>query len=197
MPIPGNHTAACYSVVAPEASHPDFFFKRGLLLIIVFLLCSSSRVIAQQETDYAIHANIIYHFTKYIDWPDDKKTGDFVIGVDGDSPIYDELKKNLANKMAGDQKIVVKKFSSSAGNFNCHILFIGEDQSSNIKKIVSKTSGTPTLLVSESEGLAQKGSCINFVVVSERLKLEINKNIIQEKGLSIASELLQLGKVVK
>ena len=44
---------------------------------------------AQQATDYAIHANIIYRFTKYIDWPDSKKSGDFIIGIIGESPLYD------------------------------------------------------------------------------------------------------------
>ena len=166
-------------------------------LVIIFLHLSISAIQAQQETGYAVHANIIYHFTKYIDWPANKKTGDFVIGIIGDTPLYSELKKNIVNKMVGDQKIVIKRFSSSASSFNCHILFISDDESSNMKKIVSRTAGSFTLLVSESEGLAQKGGCINFIIISDHLKLEINKNNIEQRGLSIASELLQLGKIVK
>jgi len=152
---------------------------------------------AQQATDYAIHANIIYHFTKYIDWPSSMKSGDFVIGVIGDSPLYDELKKNIANKMAGEQKIVVKKVSVSSVSFNCHILFIGEDESGSLKKVAARTTGMPILLVTESEGLAKKGACINFGIVSDRLVLEINKENIEQRSLSIASELIRLGKIVK
>jgi YfiR/HmsC-like len=168
-----------------------------LFLVIIVLLQSSYKARAQQETDYAVHANIIYHFTKYIDWPPDKKTGDFIIGIIGDTPLYDELKKDITNKTAGGQKIVIKKFSSLATTFICHILFISDDESGNMKKIVSITAGASTLLVSESEGLAQKGGCINFIIVSDHLKLEINKNNIEQRGLNIASELLQLGKIVK
>ncbi|MES1198053.1 MAG: YfiR family protein [Chitinophagaceae bacterium] len=166
----------------------------GLLIISLF---SFSTILAQQETNYAVHANIIYHFTKYIDWPANKKSGDFVIGVVGETALYEELTKSISGKMAGDQEIVVNKFSSSSGSFNCHILFISEDESSNWKKIVSKTAGSSTLLVSESEGLAQRGGCINFIIISDHLKLEINKNNIEQRGLGIASELLQLGKIVK
>ena len=166
-------------------------------LLVIFLIRSFSAIHAQQETIYAVYANIIYHFTKYIDWPPEKKSGDFIIGVTGNSPLYDELKKNIAYKMAGDQRIIIKKFSSSAGSFNCHILFISDDESSNMKKIVARTAGTSTLLVSESEGLAQKGGCINFIIIADHIKLEINKNNIEGRGLSIASELLQLGKIVK
>ena len=164
----------------------------GLLLIFLAPPCQ-----AQPASDYAVHANIIYHFTKYIDWPENKKSGDFIIGVIGESPLYDELKANAQNKRVGSQRIVVKRFSTSAKAFACHILFISEDESDNIKKVSSRISGTPTLLVAESEGLAQKGACINFIIVSDRLKLEINKNNIEQRGLRIASELLQLGKIVK
>lgn len=166
----------------------------GLLIV---LLVTSPETSAQQTADYAIQANIIYHFTKYIDWPDYKKSGDFIIGIIGDTRLYDELKKSIANKMVGNQKIIVIKFSSSVTSFNCHILFIPDNESGSIKKIVSRTAGTSTLLVSESEGLAKKGGCINFIIVSGHLKLEINKNNIEQRELSIASELLQLGKIVK
>ncbi|HZG00846.1 MAG TPA: YfiR family protein, partial [Chitinophagales bacterium] len=63
---------------------------------------------AQGPTDYSVHANIVYRFTKYIDWTPAKKTGDFVIGVVGESPLIDKLKQITSNKKVGEQKIVVK-----------------------------------------------------------------------------------------
>ena len=170
-------------------------YKTCALLCIFILLAISVR--AQQETDYAIHANIIYRFTKYIDWPEDKKSGDFIIGILGDTPLYDVLKTFIANKTVGDQRIVIKKFPASATSFNCHILFVTEDESSSLKKIATNTAGAPMLIVSELDGLASKGSCINYTIIDEHLKLEINKNNIEHRNLSIASELLQLGKIVK
>lgn len=164
-------------------------------LILLFIFCSFSKARAQ-ETNYAVHANIIYHFTKYIDWPTDKKSGDFIIGVVGETPLYDEIKSSTAGKTAGTQKIVIRRFSASSATFNCHILCISVDESDQLKKIAAATAGTPTLIVSESEGLAKKGSCINFTIVRDKLKLEINKNAIEKRGLSIATELLQLGTVV-
>lgn len=166
-------------------------------LIAVFFLFFVSAASSQQASDYTVHANIIYHFTKYIDWPASKKGGDFLIGIIGDTPLYDELQRTMANKTAGTQKIVVKKFSSGEAAINCHILFVSDDKSSSMKKIASQTAGSSVLLVSEQEGMAQRGSCINFVIVSERLKLEINKTNIEQRNMSIASELLKLGKVVK
>jgi hypothetical protein len=163
----------------------------------LILLAGISNTRAQQGVNYAVEANIIYRFTKYIDWPADKKSGDFVIGMVGDTPLYDELKDFTAAKTVGGQKIIIRKFPASAASFNCQILFVSEDGNGSLKKIAAVTTGSPILLVTESEGLARKGSCINFVVIDDHLKLEINKNNIEQRDLGIASELLQLGIPVK
>ncbi|MCS3799672.1 YfiR family protein [Niastella sp. OAS944] len=171
--------------------------RRYKAIIIVTILLFSHLYEAWAQNAYAVHANIIYHFTKYINWPDDRKTGEFVIGVVGDTPLYDELKNFTSKRSAAGQPIVVKRFSTNASLYNCHILFVADESSSNIKRIAATTANTPTLLVTESEGLSRKGACINFVLVDDRLKLEINKTNIESRSLDIASELLSLGIIVK
>ena len=158
---------------------------------------SFTKAYAQHETDYKIQANIIYRFTKYIDWPVNKKSGDFVIGVIGDSPLYEDLKGLTANKTVKTQKIVVIKMSPTASSYDCHMLFISEEESSSLKKIAGATTGAPILIISESDGLARKGSCINFITVDDHLKLEINKSNVEQRNLGIASELLELGIIIK
>jgi hypothetical protein len=150
-----------------------------------------------QSVDYSVHANIIYHFTKYIDWPQDRKSGDFIIGVVGDSPLFNELKTIIANKRAGTQKIVVKRYSASLPAYDCHILFLSEEEGGSLNKIVSRTESSSVLLVCEEEGMASRGACISFSVQAERLKLQINKNNIEKRDLNIAGELLRLGTLVK
>jgi hypothetical protein len=171
--------------------------QKIFLLFLIVILQGFSKILAQQAMDYAVQANIIYRFTKYIDWPDKSNSGDFIIGIVGDSPLTDELKNFVINKMAGSRKIIVKRFSPIAGTFNCDILFITEDESYSLKKIAARTAGSPILLVAESDGLCLQGACINFIVVSDHLKLEINKNNIEQRKLNIASELLQVCIVVK
>ena len=166
------------------------------LVFLCVLLCTRIPAHAQRNP-YAIHANIVYHFTKYINWPEDKKSGDFIIGIVGDSPLYDELKNFVSNKTAGSQKIVIKKYPANATAYSCNILFISEDESKSLKKIAAATNGASVLLVTESDGLARKGACINFTIVDDRLKLEINKSNIEQHNLNIASELLSLGILVK
>jgi hypothetical protein len=190
--------STAYGQLLPVLRERPSLYATGPKLILLFLLLHFVFALpAQKETSYVVQSNIIYRFTKYIDWPADSKQGDFNIGVVGDSPMYEELKKSIEGKLVGDQRIIIKKISSSSPVFDCQILFVSDDAGKNIKKIAGKTAHDPVLLVTETEGMAQKGSCINFVIVSDRLKLEINQNNIEQRALGIASELLQLGKIVK
>lgn len=150
-----------------------------------------------QTIDYSVQANIIYRVTKYIDWPDDKVTGDFVIGIVGDSPLFDELQKATLDKNFRGHKITVKNFSPSADIHVCSMLVITQDESSSLKKILTVIQYSPVLIVTEEEGLAKRGACINIVISGERLKLEINRENIERRNLKVASEFLELGTTVK
>jgi len=187
---------ACLLIYKKEKALFSNFFFLKIFLLSALLFPAVFKTRAQSNDNYSLYANIIYRVTKYVNWPVHKKSGDFIIGIVGDSPLYDELKTFTANKTVGNQKIVIKEFSSSAGNYDCQILFISEEKSRSLKRIAALTERFPVLLMSESGGLAQKGSCINFIIADERLKLEINKKNIQQRNLDVASELLSLGKIV-
>ena len=144
-----------------------------------------------QDVGYSVRANIIYHFTKYVNWPEFNNNSDFVIGVLGNSTIVDELKKVTAGKSLGYHKIVVKPFTSSESSYVCNLLFISEAKSSSLKRVLA------ILIVTEEEGLSSKGACINFVVEDDKTKLEFNTGNIIKRNLKIANELLALGTIVK
>ncbi|MDX2196771.1 MAG: YfiR family protein [Cytophagales bacterium] len=160
---------------------------------VTFTVCTY--IALAQEVNYKVHAMFMYHFTKYVEWPDAKKSGDFVIGVVGSSDINKELETIAATKKAGAQSIVVKKISASDAA-TCHMVFIPSSQSSNLDDVLQSGGGKPVLIVSEKNGLCKKGSNMNFVIVDDKLKFEINKASIENNGLKISGELLKLGIVL-
>ncbi|MEO8147817.1 MAG: YfiR family protein [Bacteroidia bacterium] len=170
--------------------------KLRALVLSVFFLCKLCSVAHAQTVDYSVHANIIYHITKYMQWPVNKSQPDFVIGIIGETPLYDELQKATLNKAIGNQKIIVKHISASQSAYTCQIIFISEDESRSLKTIADQTQSSPVLIITEKTGLALKGACINFIIDDDHLKLEINKNNIEQRNLKIASELLSLGVIV-
>jgi hypothetical protein len=169
------------------------FYQKFVSLLLFICLYAN---IAYAQVDYSVYANIVYRFTKYIDWPEQYKNGDFIIGVVGESELFDELKKLTKNKRVGNQPIVVKYLSPNAKNYNVHILFISNQESGKLRRIAEITDGKPILLVSEHFSLISKGACINFILVGDNLKLEFGKSNIENRKLNIASELLNLGTIV-
>jgi len=163
--------------------------KVGLILMIVGALCISTQA---QTSNAKMQSVFIYNFTKLINWPAAYQSGNFVIGVLGNSPIVTELENMASTKKAGSQTIVIEKYASIDAISKCHILVIPQSQSSKIASALGKVGGNNTLVVSDMEGGTKKGASINFVVVDSKQKFELSETNAKNKGLKVGAELLKL-----
>jgi len=139
----------------------------------------------------------IYNFSKYIQWPTDMNSGQFVIGVLGSSDVYDHLVE-MANlkKKTQNMDIVVKHFSDVSDVEKCHILFVSTDFSSKLGMVASLPVTKSTLIITDKPGLAGKGATINFVEESGKIKFELNQANAEKRGLKVAGSLTALSILV-
>jgi len=168
--------------------------KLPKLLLLIFFLSIFSSVNAQVEK---MQAAFIYNFTLLVNWPASSTSGDFVIAVVGKSPINKELEDMSKQKKTGNQTIVIKQILSAAEVGNAQMVYIPNISKGKIAEIVSKTASSPTLVVTETAGASTSGSIINFVLVDEKLRFEVNEGKATAKGLKLAANLLKLGIPVK
>ena len=168
--------------------------KRFFILSFLALLGLQQSQAQLADPVAKIKVMFLYNFTKYIEWPQDYKQGDFVIGILGGSTenITKELEKLASTKKAGVQNIVIKNFSSVADIDRCHVLFIPEGKSGQLDEAMAKCKKTSTLIVTEKDGLAKRGSAINFVVKDNKQNFELNKGNIERNNLNVSSSLLSL-----
>lgn len=140
----------------------------------------------------------VYNFTKYFDWPDESKTNDFIIQVFGHQSVYTELQQIAKDKIVGSQKIVVEHITSPEQiSTNNNILFLGHWQTRYLETITEIISNKPVLLVTEFEGLLEKGAAINFIVRDGKIKFELNTINTTKRGLKLDPRLRELAfKVV-
>lgn len=133
-------------------------------------------------------ASCLYSFSRYVNWPFDYKVGDFVIAVVGDKSVFNELQTMVTGKTVGIQNMVVK-FYKSADEINGyhHIIYLSEDQSSSLAKVVAKTGGKGTLMVTEREGMLKSGAAIDFTSVDGLMKFEMSKGNFDKYGLQVSS----------
>ena len=171
---------------------------RILFALAVAVLLPNIKVSAQR-LNYEIVSMYVYNFTKYIVWPNDKTTDDFVVAVYGESPLTSLLNKYITSKHVGQRPIVVKVIKSLDEANGCSILFVPSDQSSKIKQISDQLKGKPVLIISEKYGLSKKGASISIFLDEDdddKTKFDICKTIIVSNGLIISSNLLKLASQV-
>ena len=129
-------------------------------LVILGLLALSATTRAQDEKFKAL---FMYNFTKYIEWPQAKQSGDFVIGVIGNSAIVGELETIAQKKTVGAQAIKVKQVSSAEDLTKMHIVYVTEDKSGEAAGIAGKVKGKGVVLITDKPGFALSTSGINYI----------------------------------
>lgn len=168
--------------------------KRRIFLTAMFVFYLG--IVAVQAQNEKFKALFLYNFIKNIEWPQAYKQGDLVIGVLGSNAITKELETITGNQKAGNQSMKIKVFSNVDEVSNCHLVYVSPNKGNNISQLLSKITGSSTLVVSDSKGAIQQGSGINFIMDGDKLKFEISKHNIETKGLKVSASLLNLGIAV-
>jgi hypothetical protein len=164
--------------------------RRMLIVTLLFIFCGSASLNAQNEKFKAL---FLYNFIKNVEWPAAYQQGELTIGVLGNNPIAKELETITATQKAGNQSMKVKVFTSVEQVGNCHLIYVSPGKSSLVPQLMTKIGGNNTLVVSDGKGAIQQGSAINFILDGDKLKFEICKQHIEQKGLKVSASLLNLG----
>ena len=151
-------------------------------------MCAISLRFQQQPNNYDTNAKIkavfIYSFTRYFEWPDKKKEGNFVIYVVGKNDhLITELKGLASKKKVGNQDIEIKNSASFDAATSAHIIYLLPEASKSISDVSSKSKGKATLVLGEALNGCKSGASINFLVIESKLKFEYSKNNAIKSGL--------------
>lgn len=138
----------------------------------------------------------IYQFTKYTEWPEAYKQGDFVIGVVDDTDLANLLEAASKTKKINSQNVIVKKISSIADVSKCHVLYVSGATPDKVEPFVKKAKEYSCLVITEGSGMIDGLSAINFVVVGNALKFEMNKQLFRDRDLTVSNSLENLATKV-
>jgi hypothetical protein len=168
--------------------------KVNALLIATLLITGSA--FAQERPMHEVYSMMVFNFTKYVQWPDHTATGEFVIGVIGNNDVFKTLETWYGGKPRGSKTYVIKKFNSSAEVSDCHVLFIDKSKSGEFDAVNAKVQGKGTLLITDKNGLGEKGSGINFKTVDNKLKFELNQKAIETANLKVSGALSSMAILI-
>jgi hypothetical protein len=168
--------------------------KRVILSFLAF--CVFTLASAQDKPIHEIHSAMLYNFIKYVQWPNEGDGGEFVVGVMGDDDVFNTLKQWYDGKPKGTKKYVIKKLGSAADAGSCAVIYLGRGKSNQFDDIKGVITGKPILTITNGNGLAQKGSCINFKIVDGKLKFEMNQATFGSNNLKVSSQLSSMAILI-
>ena len=170
--------------------------KKIKALVVALVLVSGS-AFAQERAAHEVYSMMVWNFIKYIQWPDQNESGEFVIGVVGNDAVYNSLNTMYAGKPRGSKTYVIKKFNSAANvTTDCSVIFIDKSKSNDFPVINNKVKGSNTLVITDKSGWGEKGSAINFTLVDNKLKFELNQKAVEASNLKVASALTSIAILI-
>ena len=149
-------------------------------------------------TEYDVKAAFLLNFVRFTDWSDRTRgeTGnELILGIAGEDRFGNALNLIRGKKVKG-RTLVINNAVDSNNLTNCDILFISSSEKDRLPSLMAALKDLPILTVSEIEGFAQRGGIINFIIVDNKVRFEINPDAAKQVGIHISAQLLQLARIV-
>jgi hypothetical protein len=158
------------------------------LLSVALAILSSITVEARTASEREIKSAFLYHFAKFVDWPDDPVGNDrFVMCVLQDAEFAEALKEQTAGKTVRDKSIEVVLLQDHSQVASCRIFYVGAPSPAAAH---STQPPRGTLLV--TDGALGSTAAIAFVPRGNNVGFEIDVSHARDAGLAISSQLLKL-----
>jgi len=173
-------------------------FPGGFRLFVVHPTCAwSSDEVA--VTEYDVKAAFLLNFIRFVNWSEQAgggKGNELVLGIAGKDNFGNSLNL-IRGAQIKNRTLVVKNAVDHNSLTSCDILFISSSEKDRLPSLMAALKDLPILTVSEIEGFAARGGMINFIIVENKVRFEINPDAAKQAGINISSQLLQLARIVK
>jgi hypothetical protein len=183
------------------------FFHRALVHLVFILFFSSLPIginafaESSNSREYIYKASYIYNFTSFIEWPEKARKKITQNGINlcliGDDPFGAILDRTSEKLFRKGEILNIKRGITLDKLSQCSILFISSSEKPRLREIVRHARNFPVLLIGDTPGFARNGVGINFFIQEHNIHFEINEKAINNSGLNISSDLLDLGRIIE
>ncbi len=173
--------------------------KNRFYILFIILTFISLRGYSQAD-EYTIKGVFIEKFTRFIDWPINSKmyktSSPVIISIIGDDQFGDKLSNIYKAIKIKNKNVIIKKISSISEIEGSDILFISKSKLNEIDDILAYTKDKPILTIGDTKDYGEKGVLINFYLIDNKIRFEINETDMSKTGLHTSYMLLNLAKII-
>ena len=169
--------------------------KSSFLLLFTFAISS---LFAQSANKNESKALLVYSFVKYIGWSTYVDQHAIVIGVVNDAEFADDLRKLVSNRQMSGKLILVKDIDLSDIS-NCQLVYLPKSMAEYSSSLSASLKSMQVLFVREDPEIRTNNADISIVNPTGQIrshKFIINRKSIQDKGLKVSFDLIELANVV-
>ncbi len=171
---------------------------RSAVTCVLLAACLSAQAQAPAPTEYQVKAAFLYNFGKFVEWPPGTLAdSSFAICVLGDDPFGPALDQVIEGKSVHGKKLVAHRLGRIEEAGKCHVLFVSSSENGRLSQVLTSLRGRRVLTVGDTEGFAHRGGIINFRLVENKVRFEINLDAAERAGLTVSSQLLKLATVIR
>ncbi|MBI9058894.1 MAG: YfiR family protein [Labilibaculum sp.] len=153
-----------------------------------------------QISETEIKAAYIERFTRFIEWPTSTENNatkkSFKITVLGDNTFGSSLDNLFKDLKVKELPVILKYTRNYTEVLGSDIVIICNSERKKLQEILQFIGSEPMLIISDSEGFAQMGTCINMYIDGNNIRYEINQKTIKKSGLNVSSLLLASAKII-
>jgi hypothetical protein len=174
-----------------------FFMRKPycFLVLISLIFMSQAELRAQtipdDNTVAIIRANYLFQFANNSDWPAELKKGPFIVGIVGNTDVFDIMAAKYATKPIGSQLLSVIGTNEVTTAQRVHVLFVDRSKKAEIARYVKDFKGKSTLIVTNWEGALGQGAHINFLSIDGSIRFEMNKTGMLESAIIPGVKIVQ------
>jgi len=174
--------------------------RSPLMVLAVIAGLSVRNATAQPVADqYQVKAAYLLNFARFVEWPADvlPPSSPLIIGVVGDNPLDGALEEVLRGKSANGHPMQLRRLRwDDVSLTTCQIVFISNSDEAHLPQILRFLAGTSALTVSDIDRFSLRGGIIEFRMVGNRVRFDINRNAAVAARIDISSKLLSVARAL-
>jgi hypothetical protein len=148
--------------------------------------------------EYEVKAAYLLNFARFVEWrPEALPAGaPLQVGIVGKHAFGRALEDVLRGKSANGHPIVLRQLQWQDHLANYHILFISASEESHLSEILVRLGNQNVLTVSDIDRFSLRGGIVEFRMVGNRVRFDINRGPASGAQITISSKLLSVARAV-
>ena len=171
----------------------------ALIVGTLWALAPGVVVTAQQTIEPDVKATFLYNFTRFIEWPEPTTPGamPFRICVVADATMEQAIKRTVEGEVVHGRPLVMTHPHTAQEAAGCQILFVGRTEYQRSGALLAAVRELPVLTVGDSAQFVEHGGAIEFVLVDNRVRFDVNLASAQRANLKVSANLLRVARKVE